>query len=71
MKKLVFESELLKETRALMKSRSHTTTISRISEDTTLDKNWLYSFENGKCEDPGVARVETLNNYLKKVLKNG
>lgn len=67
MAKKKYLSKLLKETRELMASRCHTTTISVIAEQTTLDLNWLYSFEKGKIKDPSVNRTEQLHNYLLKV----
>lgn len=67
MAKKKYMSKLLEETKQLMASRKHTTTISVISKATQLDVNWLYAFENGSIKDPSVTRTENLNNFLKKV----
>lgn len=70
MAKKKYLSKLLEETKLLMKSRQHTTTISVISKATQLDVNWLYAFENGSIKDPSVTRTENLNTYLKGLKEN-
>ncbi len=53
------------ETLELLKTRSIKLTYAEIERSTGLKESWLRMFGRGRILDPGVKRIETLNNFLK------
>ncbi len=58
----MLRSQLLDDTRELLDRRNRT--LQEISSKTGINFHWLNKFQQGKFEDPGVKKIETLHHFL-------
>lgn len=57
------------ETRDLLIRRPQNVSTQEIADAIGVSTAWLNMFARGKIANPGVVTIETLNRYLKKVMK--
>jgi hypothetical protein len=60
----MYSSKLRDETLKLLRARNRQQTFSAIAVNTKLPIRWIAEFSQGKTDDPGVCKVETLYRYL-------
>lgn len=60
------ESTWRDSTRDLLNNRPAHLSISKVAEACNVSEAWLRLFARGQIENPGVATVECLHNFLKE-----
>ena len=64
MDKRHFVTSLRDKTRELLDNRSRKITLDDVAREAKLPRPWLKAFAEGRIDDPGVCRIQTLYEHL-------